>query len=345
MNDEVQHIELIEQYINGELNAEDNLYVEKLLAESAQWRDVYEGLQFAEQEGIDVAKRQTMLEERLFSTTPSHQQSARVIPIGMRKWLSIAAAIAGFMVLSYAALKIINSGITNQAGEQAVYHAEPSLYPEDEIQIIPPNKKVQIKQQEFDPRNIEELADQAQYITFGEDMQDAASNVGQALKDGQPQFSSPQPKPVARAESVEPDYPELLARYGYRQVGQPTLTNSARGATAPKLPSNHYERFTRNAMSSEQMKEFEAEFGKNFIARFPYSGIVKVKFVVNKLGKAEQFEVIESPIGNATKAVKRLFFEKAEWNIPLNGNSEAVQQEALGTVSFGNSIKIDIELE
>lgn len=243
------YIDWIERYVNGDLTIEEIIWVEQQLAEHEQWRDVYEGVLVADREGHNLDSSLSSLEERILAPKKTTDS---IIPLAYRKWIISAAAIAGFLLMSYAAIRFINNNNSNQL--QAASNVDPLIRHEaDEIQIIPPRRRTESKVQVFSAEKIERIASETTPVieytsTASEGLSDdiqletAERNNFLDSRSLESEIQYRITKVDSLKKEVVDDYPSYLARYGYRVITNPDLLNVDRGASEPSLPNNHFHR-------------------------------------------------------------------------------------------------------
>lgn len=361
MNNQELNIDLLKQYINGNLTVDNSLFVEKMIAQNEQWRDVYEGLIFAQEQEIDTKHQAELLNKKLQFNEVKVEKKAKLISMeNWRKLGIVAASIAGIFVVGYASLFLIRPEMTSP---NVAHKSSPNqgFYSEDEIQIIQPRRIPAPKTQEFKPTIQENFElNEEEYVfnendnatSFNEIDEKSLDEIVEVANDvikNQPQQNAP--LTAERIELVKPKflkpshYNHLLSRYGYRQVRyNPTLLNSTRGANGESTSTKRYY-FIQNALSKSDLQQLKKQYEADYFARFPFQGVVKIEFIVNEFGQAIDFIAKDAPSQDAIDTVVEFLQTKMNWQKPLNQFENPTPQTVLATVSFGNSISFQLDFE
>lgn len=363
MNSQELNIELIKKYIQGNLNVDDSLFVEKMIAQNEQWKDVYDGLAFAHEQNIDTKHQAELLKKKLKFNEINVEKKAPIISIGnWRKLGIVAASLTGIFIVGYASLFLLRPEMSQPNGVAKKSSSNQGFYTEDEIQIIQPRTIPTPKTQEFKPtiqENFElneddnisvdkENASSFNQVDAEESLDELVEVANEVNSTHSLQNTPLQAKQIelVKPKFLEPShYNHLLSRYGYRQVHyNPTLLNSTRGANGESVQKKRYY-FTQNALSDEYVIQLKKQYEADYFARFPFQGIVKIEFIVNGEGQPIDFIAKEAPNQDAVDTVVEFLQTNVNWQKPRNQFDYPTPQTILATVSFGNSIFIHFNFE
>ena len=302
------NIGLIKAYINGELNATESLFVEQKLAEEEQWQDVYEGLLFAEKQALFTNEIASELEKQL---TTDHK-AKRVELRSWKRWTTVAAALVGILIISYATVYFLSPNPQEQTA-MVQSSGEDDFSQQNQIEIIEPDYSVspRIRSAKSDTESAE------------------ASKSGASEPAPPDKILQPQDIAIDEVPDLEPQkMTNYLARNGYRQ-----MRFQAVAASSPVVS---------DALPMEGITEFEKQNARNFIARFPMNGIVELSFLVNADGQLSDIDVIQSFGKEGTEVVKELLLDKTEWSPAISSTGKAVSQRKRMKVSFGNTVFVEL---
>ena len=312
MNGKQVNIELIKAYINGELTASKMLKVDELLANNEEWRAVYEGLQIANEKNINTSAIAEQLSEQL---DKRNSKTAKVIPLqNVKRWTSIAAAIIGIIVISYATVYFISPDIQRDS-EKVASSADYGYYEEDAVTMIEPS--------------LDKVAEQSKL---------SAKQSEPTLKEPTPTAESrpllqPEDIQVEEIDFIEPQkQDDFLSKYGYYQIRY--KASEGKNATTS-------ETITQQATPTQGLSEFIKDNERNYIARFPFNGNVVIDFTVDEKGNVVDEKTIESSRPEATEAVMELIRHQTKWTAAEANNKPVAQRLRIST-QFGNSIELQI---
>ncbi len=348
-------IEKIHQYIDGLLTAEEESYVEKMLAEHEQWRDVYEGLVFANDHDINTKSIVAELEPKL-QNKPVTQAALikRLFP--ERRWIFAAAGIVAIFILSYGMIYFLNQTTGGFNNTTTSARLPQDFYPEDQISIIPASRTNEYQNQSIDKLELEKVIAQTEdteivnpkvgmpvatglNYQFAEEKERSYSET--ATNDSELQGANTARRRAEPTANAAPNpYNSLLARYGYREIKNPNLQNTVRGA---HIPDFEVAEFRENALSSLEIRNLKQKYETSYFARFPQNGIVQSKLIINQNGEVIDYETLSSPNDEMTKVVYDFATEKIQWNKPIAQNGRPSRQTVFIDVSFGNTVYLSIQ--
>ena len=312
MNGKQVNIELLKAYINGELSASKMLAIDELLANNEEWRTVYEGLQIANEKNINTSAIAEQLSEQL---DKRNSKTAKVIPLqNVKRWTSIAAAIIGIIVISYATVYFISPDI-QRGTEKVASSADYGYYEEDAVTMIEPS--------------LDKVAEQRKL---------SAKQSEPTLKEPTPTAESrpllqPEDIQVEEIDFIEPQkQDDFLSKYGYYQIRY--KASEGKNATTS-------ETITQQAAPTQGLSEFIKDNERNYIARFPFNGKVVIDFTVDEKGNVVDEKTIESSRPEATEAVMQLIRHQTKWTAAEANNKPVAQRLRIST-QFGNSIELQI---
>ena len=307
------HIEHIKAYINGELTASDSLFVEQQLASSEQWKDVYEGLLIAEQQQISTSELANQLNKKLITKPRGKTVSIQA----WKRWTAVAAACIGILIISYATVYFLSPQAEQQTAVVST-SADGEFSDFNEIEIIEP-----------------QLGASPQVASRQASSQAAANEAEEAARKtvAQPtQKITPQQIRIQEVTEIEPQkMNDYLARNGFRQLRfEPTMPTASGKIVQPAMPQ-------------QGVDLFEQEQASKYIARFPFTGIVQLTFLVNADGSITDIDVLESPNQEATVAVKDLIRNRTTWQAATTTSGATTAQRLQLTASFGNTVFLEVE--
>lgn len=348
------NIELLKAYINGELNAKDSLLVEEQIANNEVWKDVYEGLLFASQETIDTRKTTEALFDKL---DVGAKQPVKVIEMkAWKRWLTVAASLIGIVIVTYGTIQILRPQFEGEP--EIVAQQTEQVFDGDQIEIIDSRPARKIPEQNFSEEEIRAL-DTKEPLTVNEKIEQLPA------ADEQREIIYPEDIEISKtAVAGSAEYENFLDRSGYRQVYyRPGNARNSRGPNGGSLPSNHFRLKSdkaevaagsmkintegssaavvfQNAVPDGDIEEFEYTAAADYIARFPFTGVVKIEFTIDEQGRVINYIVNSSDSQEMEEAVSELIRKRTEWQPAQNEAGEAVEQHLQAEISFGNTVYV-----
>lgn len=343
------NIEQLEAYINGELTARESLKVEELIATNEQYRDVYQGLLIAEEQSINLDEKVAELASQL-TTRPSQKQTAKVVQLfDWKRWGTVAAAVAGIVLVGVTSLKLMDS-LRPTVATNASYKAAEDDFDGDQIQIIDPRYTPKRKVQNFEPNVTRSKAELSKDVERVDQvvLNDAENRSNQVFvprtAEVETQIIHPENIEIIQVADKGDSYGNLLDKLGYKQVRyNPNVTvfNTTRGANSSTAMTRS--KIVKHCFTEDGLNNFKKKYEKDYIARFPFVGLVEAELTINEKAEVQDFSIIQSPSEEASKVVIELLEEHGPWQPAINEQGKQVQEKVKANVHFGNTIYIRLE--